>query len=127
MSIHRWVFAVTASLALAAPLSAQWQPRDFAEPVRIVSAISVPEPIGDFRLRDSGLPSGLEVSPSESSARTFVAPVLPGQTRESENVAFMIVGGAALVVGSVIDGDAGTLMMVGGGVVGLIGLFRYLR
>ncbi len=127
MSIHRWVFAVTASLALAAPVSAQRQPRVGAGPVRFASAVSVPVSLDDSRLRDYGLPSGREASSSESGARAFVAPVFPGQTRESENVAFMIVGGAALVVGSVIDGDAGTLMMVGGGVVGLIGLFRYLR
>ncbi len=43
------------------------------------------------------------------------------------NGALMIGGGAALVVGSEIGGDAGTLMMVGGGVVGLVGIQRYLQ
>jgi hypothetical protein len=53
---------------------------------------------------------------------------LPAQSGpQSTNVAMMIVGGAALVVGSVIHGDTGTIIMVGGGVIGLIGLYRYLR
>ena len=43
------------------------------------------------------------------------------------NVAMMGVGLAAIVVGSLIGGDGGTIIAIGGGVIGLIGLFRYLR
>jgi hypothetical protein len=43
------------------------------------------------------------------------------------NVAMMIVGGAALIVGAVVGGTPGTIIMVGGGVIGLVGLFRYLQ
>ena len=39
----------------------------------------------------------------------------------------MIVGGAAMLTGMVIDGDAGTLISVGGGVVFLWGLYQYLQ
>jgi hypothetical protein len=39
----------------------------------------------------------------------------------------MIVGGAALIVGSIVGGDAGTLFMVGGGIVGLVGLWNHLK
>jgi hypothetical protein len=39
----------------------------------------------------------------------------------------MIVGGAALIVGAVIGHTAGTLIMVGGAVVGLAGLYQYLQ
>lgn len=42
-------------------------------------------------------------------------------------VALMIVGGAAIVLGAVIAGDAGTLFMIGGAVTGLIGLYQYLQ
>jgi hypothetical protein len=38
----------------------------------------------------------------------------------------MIVGGAALVVGAVIGGDAGTLVMLGGAGIGLYGLYLFL-
>jgi len=43
------------------------------------------------------------------------------------NVAMMGVGLAAIVVGSLIGGDGGTIIAIGGGVIGLIGLFHYLR
>jgi hypothetical protein len=39
----------------------------------------------------------------------------------------MIVGTAALLVGAIIGGDAGTIIMVGGAVIGLFGLYRFLQ
>jgi hypothetical protein len=42
-------------------------------------------------------------------------------------VALMIVGGAAVVLGALIGGDVGLLFMIGGAVVLLIGLYRYLQ
>jgi len=45
----------------------------------------------------------------------------------SQSVLLMVVGGAAMVAGAVIGGDAGTIFMVGGAVVGLYGLYQYLR
>jgi hypothetical protein len=56
------------------------------------------------------------------------APVAPPQFQtDRSNVAWMVVGGAALVVGSMIGGDAGTIIMITGGVIGLMGLFRYMQ
>jgi hypothetical protein len=43
------------------------------------------------------------------------------------NVAMMGVGVAAIVVGSLIGGDGGTIIAISGGVIGLVGLYRYLR
>lgn len=43
------------------------------------------------------------------------------------DVAWMVLGGAALVVGSIVGGDGGTIIMVTGGVIGLVGLWRYLQ
>jgi hypothetical protein len=50
-------------------------------------------------------------------------------TRKSmgQPVALMIVGGAALLAGVIIGGDAGTLIAIGGVVAGLIGLYQYLQ
>ena len=42
-------------------------------------------------------------------------------------VALMVVGAAAIVVGAIIGGDAGTIFMIGGAVAGLIGLYQYLQ
>ena len=39
----------------------------------------------------------------------------------------MIVGGAALVVGAVISGTPGNVVMLGGAVAGLYGLYKFLE
>jgi hypothetical protein len=52
------------------------------------------------------------------------APMKAGTNRD---VAWMVVGGAALVVGSMIGGDGGTIIMITGGVIGLVGLMRFLQ
>lgn len=117
MSLRHFLsFSVTAALALAAPLSAQQQ---------------APEDAGHVLLTSSALFGATPTSPrflSGSVDMLLAEPLaLAPRARESENVALMIVGGAALVVGSIVDGDAGTIIMIGGGVAGLIGLWRYLR
>lgn len=43
------------------------------------------------------------------------------------NLALMGVGAAALVVGLMVGGDGGTIIALSGGVLGLVGLYRYLR
>jgi hypothetical protein len=48
------------------------------------------------------------------------------RVRAGPNIAMMAVGGAALVTGLIIGGD-GHVIAAGGVVVGLIGLYRYLR
>ena len=39
----------------------------------------------------------------------------------------MVVGGAAVVVGALIGGDGGAVLMFGGAVIGLYGLWNYLK
>jgi hypothetical protein len=121
-SVHQWSLAVAAALTFAAPLSAQFKPSTDGGQAANISATSETVPVLSL------VPTyGRDDLFVESPKPAFVAPALPGQTRESAAVALMIVGGAALVVGSVIGGDAGTLMMVGGGVIGLVGLYRYVQ
>jgi len=45
----------------------------------------------------------------------------------SNDVVLMLVGGAAMIAGAIIGGDAGTIFMVSGGIVGLWGLYNYLQ
>lgn len=45
----------------------------------------------------------------------------------SQSVALMLVGGAAMIAGAIIDGDAGTIFLVGGAVIALYGLYQYLQ
>ena len=49
------------------------------------------------------------------------------ETPSRESAALMIVGGAALLAGLVIGGGAGTAIAVGGALVGLYGLWMYVR
>jgi hypothetical protein len=49
------------------------------------------------------------------------------EVRLGANVAMMAVGGAGLAVGLLIGGDAGTIIASTGGIIGLIGLYRFLR
>jgi hypothetical protein len=119
--IHRWSLTVAAALALATPASAQWKPVANAAPVPHVAAAFAATSGPELAPMQSSTTPALE-----ASVPSFVAPPLPGVERTSTDVALMIVGGAALILGSVIGDDAGAMMMVGGGVVGLVGLYQYL-
>ena len=121
-SIHRWLLPLAVTLAFAAPVSAQWKPVAEAGQVRHFSSTSATMPAPDL-----GAMSGGVVPAVEAAAATYVVPPLPGVERTSRDVALMIVGGTALILGAVIGDDAGAFLMVGGAVVGLVGLYQYLR
>ena len=59
------------------------------------------------------------VAPSQSGGDAHVG--------AGSNVAMMGVGAAGILVGSMIGGNGGAMIAIGGGVIGLVGLFRYLR
>ena len=101
-----------------------------------VSAPSLASAQGESTARASATSrafvSGTPVAARASVGVQRLQPALPakpapfrGDTRQ--NRALMIVGGAAMLTGMVVDGDAGTLISVGGGVVFLWGLFQYLQ
>jgi hypothetical protein len=87
-------------------------------PVATASA-SAPSALDGPRLVRSG------ISLDRTASAPALAPMRAVGTQR--DVAWMIVGGATLVVGSVIGGDGGMIMMVTGGVIGLVGLMRYLQ
>jgi hypothetical protein len=68
--------------------------------------------------------------PSEAVRRTdFVAaaPMPATGQKLGEAKTEMIVGGAAFVLGAIMDNDAGSILMVGGAILGLYGLWNYLK
>jgi hypothetical protein len=71
-----------------------------------------------------GLRAGVHLAETARPSQPLAAPNHAGL---GEARAMMIVGGAALIVGAVIGDTPGTLIMVGGAVVGLVGLYRYLQ
>ncbi len=123
-STSRLSLAVAAALALAVPVSAQQSAPADAALAPLTSAMRVTAPA--ISLIPMGESATLAVRVTESTVAPSMAP-LPAPMRRSQSVALMIVGGAGLIVGSLIDGDTGTIIMVGGGIMGLVGLFNYLR
>jgi hypothetical protein len=75
---------------------------------------------------------GPRVAPAGLTATAFSTTNAPAPTPDDNanmgpNLALMGAGAAGVVVGLLIGGDGGTAIALGGGVVGLIGLYRYLR
>lgn len=67
--------------------------------------------------------AGVRVSRNEPAA----LPPAPRRADTNRNKAMMIVGAAGLIVGAIIGDTPGTLIMVGGAVLGLYGLYKYLE
>jgi hypothetical protein len=71
----------------------------------------------------TGLRAGVH---SRETARPNQPYVVTSQ-HMGQDKAMMVVGVAALVAGAIIGGTPGTIVMVGGAVVGLMGLYNYLQ
>jgi len=124
MSRTRTVSAAIAAVLFASPLVAQRVVDTPSAPIAAPSvAIAAPTPAitPSLASTQAAAPVGVRViAPT--------APLAPAPTPQvGRNPAMMIVGGAMLLVGAVIGGDAGTLVMIGGGGIGLLGLWNYLR
>jgi hypothetical protein len=82
---------------------------------------------------DSSSALGPRIVRAGATAPVVFSPVLASPQGSSahvgagSNVALMGVGAAAIVIGLLVGGDGGAMISIGGGVLGLYGLFRYLR
>jgi hypothetical protein len=61
------------------------------------------------------------------AAKTAAAPAADARLGAGRNVALMVVGGAALIIGAVIGGTAGVLIAVTGAAIGLYGLYNFVQ
>jgi hypothetical protein len=123
----------TGEPALAAPAPAVSVPAAQAEPAAV--SPDAPRPAGS--VMHAGAPiAGARVvhQPSpEAAPRAEQDAPLPLEAQQERrvgagrNVAMMIVGAAGVLTGLLIGGDGGALVAVGGAVVGLYGLYQYLR
>lgn len=107
---------------LAAPLtlSAQSTPTPAPAPTTgVTSADSTP--VGP------AMASSVAYHPAASTDSLSLAPQRTRSQGFGTAGAMMIAGGAAVIVGLVIGDDVGTLIAVGGAVVGLYGLYMYLK
>ncbi len=128
MLTHSRFFLLAAALMVAAPLAAQQTSLDSTS--RAVAPVTVSAPAVQSAVAP---PVGPMLQPSAVGSRAVATTtgsaivVMPANGENSQNVALMLVGGAGLIVGAVIGGRSGTIVMLGGGILGLVGLFRYLQ
>jgi hypothetical protein len=73
------------------------------------------------------VPFGITIPVPASPLALSMAPKQDDGVHVGANLALVGVGAAALVTGLVMDNDAGTIIAVGGGVVALIGFYRWLK
>jgi len=60
-------------------------------------------------------------------ADSATAPMMHMKKSRSSSVTLMVFGLATLLVGTVVDGDTGTVIVLTGAGIGLVGLYRYLN
>lgn len=127
MSCRLSTTTALAVFLLAAPLRAQ-------EGVAVT--VTEPSPAAILPVAPvADAPSALSLAPTRANglvgvrasvaSTTLVQP--PMSNSSPSSAALMFIGGAGLLVGALISGSAGTVIMVAGGVVGLIGLWNYLN
>jgi hypothetical protein len=123
-------FALPVLLVNALPAIAQNSPSNSAPRAPVVVTDST-VPLTEARVDSStvgpsrdGLRAGVHLA---TTARPNQPLMAPNQAGLGEARAMMIVGGAALIVGAVIGDTPGTVIMVGGAVIGLVGLYKYLQ
>ncbi len=121
MSKYRNALVALATLFVAAPLVAQHVDATPPAPVAGVAAMQVAAPVVDRAPTIDNSIVGIRV-------KTVAAPVdTPAPQASSRSAALMVVGVAALLVGAIVGGDEGSIIMIGGGVMGLVGLWRYVQ
>ena len=126
MNVYGRFFALAgfAALALnAAPVGAQSASQNDSTPAPAAAPTSQPESNTDVR---GPRLANARVALHAASAPIGAAPVIQNRSSNRNSVALMAVGGAALLVGAVIGDDAGTIVMLGGAVIGLYGLYLFL-
>ncbi len=116
--MHRLI-TLGALVSVAAPVGARLGAQSLVRPIAPDSAVAVP-----VQIPAPLAPAPVAVRAHAPSSALFAAPA-PSPTPRSTSL--MIVGGAALIVGAVVGGRSGTIIMVGGGVIGLVGLWKYLQ
>jgi hypothetical protein len=149
MNVNVRSVAGTVLVALAAsvaPVAAQSAPPAGLDEVSVANAANIPVQAGAESVRQpapsvattpavdaSSKPAtrgpriaSARVATHAASAPIGAPPVIQNRSSNRNAVALMAVGGAALVVGAVIGEDAGTLVMLGGAVIGLYGLYLFL-
>lgn len=121
---HRSRFStVLAALLFAAPLAAQSVNQDTTSQAAVAAVATTAAPTPEVTPSLAPTTSNSTVGVRRAAVEAPAVPVLA----TDRNPAMMIVGGVALIAGAVIGGTSGTIIMIGGAVIGLFGLWNYLQ
>jgi hypothetical protein len=114
------------------PLSLRAQQGAVADRTNDAAQVATPAPVAAADAAPAAgpraVPAGI-TKPSQANPLGLAEPqgAQGPHMGAGSNLALMGVGAAALVVGLLIGGSGGYIIAVGGGVVGLVGLYRYLK
>jgi hypothetical protein len=131
MSRYSMFASAIAVALLAAPLAAQTAAPEQNAPVAVTTAVTTAVVADAPVAVTSDVARGPLMKDAavgvRLDARNAPLAVPPKFQATGRNPAMMIVGGAALIVGAVVGGQAGTIVMIAGGIIGLVGLWNYLQ
>jgi|SRR5262245_6597934 len=103
-----------------------------SDSVRVVADTAKPAPDSSVASPTSvagasviGLRAGVHARETQRASQPAVA--VAGTAGLGQARAMMVVGVGALIAGAIIGDTPGTIIMVGGAVIGLIGLYQYLQ
>jgi len=88
------------------------------------ATVAAPVPVTDAGPRIEGARVGVRSAVASAAVN---APMVPHMKQSRRGKTLMIVGGAALLGGAIIGGDAGTIVMLGGLGVGVYGLYLWVQ
>jgi len=118
----------TGAATFPSSLSAQQSARDDRGTAAArVSLTPTSAPVDSLRGVPVGGPRIAPVGFTHANPASPVRPIEDTSRGNNRDVAMMGVGGAAVGLGLIIGGGGGSAIAVTGGVIGLVGLYRYLR
>lgn len=129
LSLTTLAFAALVSVfATASSLAAQQlrAPSLDVQSLPTVTTTSPPKGVTPAPLGPRNATAGIDTRAAADSARPLV-PQEGAHIGAGTNIALMGAGAAAVIVGLMIGGDGGNLVAISGGILGLVGLFRYIR
>ena len=88
------------------------------------SSTSMTEPVAAEPRRDLRVAAHYPTAARETAAAALLQRRRAGL---GQPMAMMVVGGAAVLLGAIIGDTPGTIIMIGGAVIGLVGLYEYLQ
>ena len=121
-STRSLVFALGAAVVFVAPLRAQ--NASLAAPVAAPAVAPVSQPA--VQTPAGPTMDAATVAVKNASSELKAPAPAPGKYYD-QGTKLMIVGGAAILTGIVVGGDAGHAISIAGAVIGLYGLYKYLE